>query len=155
MTATLHLLCGLPGSGKTTRAKELEAAGQGVLLNADEWVSQLYPDAAEAAARDDRKGLVEQVQWELVERLLTNGISVILDWGVWGRAERDHYRERARDLGASVETVFVDAPIETLHQRVARRNLNLPPGTFSISVEELDEWAALFEPPTEDELMRH
>jgi predicted kinase len=155
MTPTLRLLCGLPGSGKTTRAKELEAAGQGVLLNADEWVCQLYPDDAEAAARDDRKGLVEQVQWELVERLLTSGISVILDWGVWMRAERDHYRKRARDLGASVQTVFVDAPIEILHKRVAQRNLDLPPGTFSISVEELDEWAALFEPPTHDELTRH
>jgi len=155
MTPTLHLLCGLPGSGKTTRAKELEASGQGVLLNADEWVCQLYPDDAEAAARDDRKGLVEQVQWELVERLLTSGISVILDWGVWVRAERDHYRKRARDLGASVKIVFANAPIETLHKRVAQRNLNLPPGTFSISVAELDDWVALFEPPTHDELTGH
>ena len=63
------MLCGLPGSGKTTRAKELEAAGEGVLLNADSWVRRLYPDDAEAAARDERKALVEQVQWELVERL--------------------------------------------------------------------------------------
>lgn len=155
MKPTLHMLCGLPGSGKTTRANELHAAGEGILLNADEWVCQLYPDDAEAAARDERKGLVEQVQWELVEGLLTSGISVILDWGVWMRAERDHYRRRARDLGASVQTVFVDAPIETLHKRVAQRNLNLPPRTFSISVEELDEWAALFEPPTHDELTGH
>lgn len=152
MAPTLHLLCGLPGSGKTTRAKELEAGGHGVRLNADEWVWQLYPDDAEAAARDERKDLVEQVQWELVERLLTGGISVILDWGVWMRAEREHYRTRARDLGANVQTVFVDAPLETLHERVARRNLDLPPGTFRISAEELDEWAGLFEPPTPDEL---
>lgn len=125
------------------------------MLNADEWVCRLYGDEAEAAARDDRKRLVEQVQWEVVERLLTNGVSVILDWGVWTRAERDHYRDRARDLGASVQTVFVDAPIETLHQRIARRNLDLPPGTFNISAEELDAWAALFERPTPDELTRH
>jgi len=95
------------------------------------------------------------VQWELVERLLTSGISVILDWGVWVRAERDHYRKRARDLGASVKIVFANAPIETLHKRVAQRNLNLPPGTFSISVAELDDWVALFEPPTHDELTGH
>lgn len=151
MAPTLYMLCGLPGSGKTTRAKELEAAGQGVLLNADSWVCQLYPDDAEAAARDERKFLVHEVQWELVERLLAGGISVILDWGVWARAERDHCRQRAKGLGADVQTIFLDAPIETLHERVARRNLDLPPGTFSISAEELDEWAALFEPPTREE----
>jgi len=77
------MLCGLPESDKTTRAKQLEAAGRGVMLNADSWVCQLYPDDAEAVARDERKGLVEQVQWELVERLLTGGVSVILD-GVSG-----------------------------------------------------------------------
>lgn len=152
MKSTLHLLCGLPGSGKTARANKLQAAGEGVLLNADAWVCQLYPDEPEAAARDHRKGLVEQVQWELAERLLLGGTSVILDWGVWTRAERDQYRNRAHGVGATVQIVFVHAPIETLHERVARRNLNLPPGTFRISAAELDQWAALFEPPAPDEL---
>ena len=146
------MLCGLPGSGKTVRAKELEAAGEGVLLNADSWVYQLYPGDPEAAARDERKFLVHQVQWELVEQLLTGGVSVILDWGVWSREERNHYRQRARELGAKVRTVYLDEPIETLQERLARRNLDLPSGTFRISAEELDEWAAVFEPPTPDEL---
>ena len=152
MAPTLYLLCGLPGSGKTTWAKELEAAGKGILLNADGWVCRLYPDDAEAAARDDRKQLVEQVQWELAERLLLGGISVILDWGLWMRSERDDYRQRAVDLGANVQTVFVDAPLATLHVRIAERNRNLPAGTFRISAEELDEWAAIFEPPSHEEL---
>lgn len=149
---TLYMLCGLPGSGKTERAKELEAAGKGVLLNADSWVSRLYPDDAEAAARDERKFLVHQLQWEVVEWLLTRGIGVVLDWGVWSREERDRYRHRARQLGADVETIFLDAPLATLHQRVADRNRDLPPGTFHISAEELDEWAAIFEPPGPGEL---
>jgi len=152
MAPVLYMLCGLPGSGKTTRARELEADGAGVLLNADSWVWQLYPDDAEAAARDERKARVEQVQWELVERLLSGGISVILDWGVWMRAERSYYRQRGFELGAIVHTVFLDAPMETLHERIAQRNLNLPPATFHVSPEELDEWAAIFEPPTDDEL---
>lgn len=152
MTGTLYLLCGLPGAGKTTTAGELETAGAGVVLNADDWVCHLYPDDAEAAARDDRKSRVERVQWELAERLLIGGISVILDWGVWARDERDHYRQRARDLGANVQTVFVDAPLETLHERIAQRNRDLPPGTFHVSAEELDEWAANFEPPAPEEL---
>ena len=155
MRPTLYMLCGLPGSGKTTRAKELEAAGEGVLLNADSWVCQLYPDDAEAAARDERKARVHQVQWEVAERLLTGGISVIWDHGVSMRAERDHYRHRARELEANVETIFLDVPIETLHKRLADRNANLPLGAFRISVQELNEMAARFEPPTPDESTEH
>lgn len=152
MAPKLYLLCGLPGSGKTTRAKQLEAAGEGVLLNADDWVCRLYTDDAQAAARDERKGLVERLQWQLAERLLSSGVSVILDWGVWTRAERDHCRQRARAVGAEVRTIFLDAPLEVLHERLARRNLDLPAGTFHITAEELDAWAARFEAPTDDEL---
>ena len=123
-----------------------------MLLNADSWVWQLYPGNAEAAARDERKGLVEQVQWELAERLLASGTSVILDWGVWKRAERAHYRQRARELGANVKTIVLDLPLATLHDRVAQRNLDLPPGTFHVSPEEIDEWTEWFERPTADEL---
>ena len=151
----LYMLCGLPGSGKSVRAKELEAAGAGVLLNADSWVCLLYPDDAEAAARDERKFLVHEVQWELVERLLASGVSVILDWGVWSREERDQIRTRGRELGANVHTIFLDEPIEILQERIAERNLDPPPGTFRISAEELDEWAGIFEPPTQDELAPH
>ena len=149
---TVYVMCGLPGSGKTVRAKELEAAGKGILLNADAWVWQLYPDDAEAAARDERKFLVHQVQWDLVEQLLVAGVSVILDWGVWSREERDDIRRRASRLGADVRTEYLEVPIEILHERLAIRNLDLPPGTFRIAPEELDEWAGVFEPPTADEL---
>lgn len=151
MPPTLYMLCGLPGAGKTTRAKELEASGSGILLNADSWVCELYPDDAEAAARDERKARVHDVQWELAERLLTAGTSVILDHGVSKRSERDYYRRRAEGLGAEVQTIFLDVPLEILHKRIARRNLDLPPGSFRISPEELDEWAPLFEAPTHEE----
>ena len=143
----LYMLCGLPDAGKTTRARELDAAGKGIVMNADQWIWQLYPDDAEAAARDERKARVEQVQWELVEQLLAAGISVILDWGLWTQAERDHYHQRANALGAEVQTIFLEVALEILHERLALRNQTLPPGTFHVSPEELDEWAALFEPP--------
>ena len=149
---TLYLLCGLPGSGKTTRAKELEAAGCGVRLNADDWVYALYPEDPESAARDGRKSRVEQVQWSVADRLLRAGVSVILDWGVWAREERDDLRRRAHRAGATTQLIFLDAPLDELHRRVAARNHALPPGTFSISPEELDEWATWFEPPDATEL---
>ncbi len=150
--ATLYLTCGLPGSGKTTRAIKLQHAKHLVRLNADDWICDLYPDDAEAAARDGRRDVVEKVQWQLVEQLLRVGTSVVLDWGLWTREERQRYRQRAHALGARVQLEFVDAPLEELQYRVAERNKSLPPGTFHISANEMEEFAALFERPAADEL---
>lgn len=152
MAPTLHLLCGLPAAGKTTLARQMEAAGAGVWLNCDRWVWTLFPDDAEAAARDQRKQGVERVQWEVAETLLSNGVSVILDWGLWAREERDGYAQRARSLGADVRLEFLDVPLEVLHERIEERNRHLPPGMFHISPEELDEWITWFEPPAAEEL---
>ncbi len=149
---TLYLTCGLPGSGKTTRALQLEAASGVIRLNADDWIYDLYPDDAEAAARDQRRAHVEKVQWQLVERLLLVGISVVLDWGLWTREERSLYRQRGEALGARVKVEYVDAPLDDLQRRVVDRNENLPPGTFHISADEMTRFAALFERPTADEL---
>ena len=152
MAPTLYLLCGLPASGKTTRARELEAAANAVRLTADEWITRFYPDDAEAAARDERRDRVEQLQWQLVERLLEIGTDVVLDWGLWTRAERAYYRQRAEALGAEVKIEFVDAPLGVLQSRIAARNRDRPPGTFHISAEEMEEFAALFERPTAEEM---
>ena len=152
MAPQLYLLCGLPTSGKTTRARELEAAADVVRLTADEWIARLYPDDAEAAARDERRDRVEALQWQIVERLLRIGADVVLDWGLWTRDERAHYRQRAEALGARVKIELVEAPLSVLQERLAERNRDLPPGTFHISAAEMEEFASLFERPTPEEM---
>jgi hypothetical protein len=48
LVAALFLMVGLPGAGKTTRARELAPARRALLLNLDEWMIPLFgePDAA-------------------------------------------------------------------------------------------------------------
>ena len=147
--ATVYMLCGLPGSGKTTRARQIEQEHQAIRLAEDDWIARLYDEAA--IHDNDKRDLIKAVQWDLAERLLARGIDVVFDWGVWSRNERDDYRARCAALGASSVLVYLDVPLAELHRRIARRNQNLPPYTFHITPAELDEWWALFEPPTPDE----
>src|SRR3954454_19774330 len=147
--ATVYMLCGLPGSGKTTRARQIEQEHQAIRLAEDDWIARLYDESA--ILDNVRRDLVKSVQLSLAERLLALGIDVIFDWGVWSRSDRADYRARIAALGASFVLVYLDVPLAELHRRIARRNQNLPPHTFHITPAELDEWWALSEPPPPDE----
>jgi predicted kinase/GNAT superfamily N-acetyltransferase/uncharacterized glyoxalase superfamily protein PhnB len=152
---TLFLLCGLPGAGKTTVAKRLEHERCALRLDGDEWLRALFGrlDGSGTPTTPDRKrDAVEALQWQIAERALALGVDVVLDWGVWTRAERDRYRARARELGARVELVFLDAPLEELWRRIEARNAAQAPGEYEIDRASLELWSTWFERPTADEL---
>lgn len=151
--ATLTLICGLPGAGKTTLAQRLEQERPALRLSPDEWIAQIIKDASNKEELDRLRSPVETVQWEVAQRVLALGTDVILEWGFWSREEREYYRAQAEALGARVETIFLEVGREELWDRLGKRNAALPPGTFAITEEELDRWWSWFEPPTPDELM--
>ena len=62
----LHLICGLPGSGKTTLSKQLEHACNAVRFSPDEWLHRLGIDFYDETGR----AKVEGLQWELAQQLL-------------------------------------------------------------------------------------
>ena len=142
--ARLIVICGLPGSGKTTLAKALEARLGAIRFCPDEWMEALGLDIYD----EKRRGRIEGLQWKLTQRLLAQGLVVIIEWGTWGRAERDVLRDGARALGAAVEMHYVHAAGEVLMERIRRRGMEDPP----ISEEDLAHWMKTFEEPTEDEM---
>ena len=150
--ATLFLMCGLPGSGKTTLARRLERERHALRLTPDEWIVKLFGTGLTLPTLDWCRDPVEAVQWGVAERALSLGINVILDFGFWSRSERDGFRSRAAALGAGVEVHFLDVPRPVLSARLAARNADLPPYTFRVTDAQLDTWWSLFEPPTPDEL---
>ena len=151
---TLHLIVGLPGSGKTTLARRLERELQALRLCPDEWIAALYGNAPPAPILDAARDPVEQLQWAVAARALQLGVSVILEFGFWSRSERESFRAWAAELGAATEVHALVLPEEELWSRLARRNAALPPGTFAITREQLAAWSKVFEPPAPDELAR-
>ena len=152
MIATLHLIVGLPCSGKTTLARELEKKYSALRLTPDEWHIPLFGDDMNDKDHDARHELVESLLWDLAAKVLVLGVDVILDFGFWGRSERDDFRSRAAKLGVDFKIHFLDVPEEMLLERLAARNAQLPQGTFRIPEAKLKEWILLFEPPSQEEL---
>lgn len=150
--ATLYLICGLPGSGKTTLARQLEISRQALRLSPDEWIAQILADPNDIAERDRLRSPVESVQWDLAKRALALNVNVILEWGFWSKEERTYYRTEVEALGAQVELHYLNVDLSELWARLSRRNSNLPPGTFLVTKEDLELWAKTFEPPTDAEL---
>jgi hypothetical protein len=152
--ATLHLLVGLPCSGKTTLALALESELPAIRLTTDEWHLRLFGQDAEDPAHDERHRALESVLWQVAKRALELGNNVILDFGFWAREEREDYRTRAKRLGASSEVHFLDvAPDELLH-RLKKRNKIPSESAFIIPEEMMKLWISSFEQPTPEELRR-
>ncbi len=150
--ATLYLICGLPGSGKTTLAKKIETSQTALRLCPDEWIESLLADVTNTEELDRLRTPVESIQWEVAKRALLLGVNVILENGFWSRAERARYRSQAEGLGAQVELIYLEVDRNELWSRLAKRNENLPPGTFVVQEEQLDLWLSWFEPPTAEEM---
>lgn len=152
--ATLHLIVGLPCSGKTTLAQKLEHDLPALRLNLDEWHIRLFGQDAEEPEHDARHSLIEALLWNIARRALELGTNVILDYGFWAREEREDYRLRAKQLGASSEVHYLDVPEDELLRRLAQRNAQLGPMDFYIPEEMMKPWIAFFQKPTRDELER-
>ncbi len=150
--ATLHLMVGLPCSGKSTLARMLEHEHSALRLTPDEWQVRLFGQDAGEPEHNGRHTLIETLQWEVASRALALGMNVILDYGFWAREEREDFRSRAKRLGASSELHFLDVPENELLRRLAQRNAQHSSLTFQISEEMMRPWIAFFQKPTPDEL---
>ena len=146
--ARLILTCGLPGAGKTALARQLGADRSAVRLSKDEWLTAIRSSPWDTPTREK----VEHELWRLAQEILRLGLSVVLDFGLWARIERDELRSAARGLGVPVELHFLDVPTDELWRRIEARNSQPPWDSYPICRADLDGWLTIFQAPDAGEL---
>lgn len=140
----LIIVCGLPGSGKTTLAKMIETNLRAIRFCPDDWLDALSINLYD----EDMRAKIEALQWKVAQDLLVLGLTVIIEWGTWGKSERDTLRLRARAIGAAVELHYLSAPMEVLFDRLQQRGRENPP----IERDALSRWFEIFQVPKPEEM---
>lgn len=143
---TLHVICGMPGAGKSVLARRLAEEGDALHLDPDAWIVALGLDPHDPGVRK----VVEGLQWTQAERLLSLGTSVVIESGSWARPSRRRRLDAARRLGVRAEIHVLDVPLEVRWERIALRNRE--PGAVHITREQLEAFERWWQPPTPEEL---
>jgi predicted kinase len=94
---------------------------------------------------------LEKRMWTFAQELLRLGHSVVLEYGLWVRSERDEKVEGARAFGVEVELYFLDPPVEELRRRLERRGMEADAEVLP----RLDEYSRTLQRPKQDELKQY
>jgi predicted kinase len=133
---------------KTTLASRLAAGRSAVRLTKDEWLWALGSTPWDEPIRKK----VELELWRLAQEILSLGVSVVLDFGLWARIERDEMRSAGRDLGVGVELHYLNVPADELWRRIEARNSEPPWAGHQIRRADFDRWLRVFQAPDAAEL---
>lgn len=150
---TLVLVCGLPGSGKTTFAKKLEADRNAIRMCPDDWIEAVVRNPNDALEKDRLRTVIENLQWDLTRQYLCKGLTVILENGFWAEEERSQYAMGALELGARIELYAMDSSdIDELWRRIELRNLSLRSSTWVMKREDHEPKWIGYEAPSPEEI---
>jgi predicted kinase len=146
---TLFLMVGLPGAGKTTVAAGLAKSHPALRLTPDEWHLPLFGTSLTA---DGKRDVLEAQLLTVAFRAIRLGVSVILDFGLWGRDERSALRWLASEVGAQCNVVYVPVELEAQLARIAHRENSTPHEYFPMPEQDVVQWRSQFEAPDTAEL---
>lgn len=146
--ATIHLMQGFMGFGKTTLAKELAKKYHAKHFAIDKVMLERYgrnPKEFEKAYQE-----TDAYIWQETEKLIQAGQDVILDYGFWEKETRKKIQEKASKLTPHVLWHQLICDIDVAKSRVLKRTQENPNELF-IDENCFNDRFSRFQPITEDE----
>lgn len=116
----LLMLKGLPASGKSTYAKELESKGW-ARVNKDDIRREFFPDYT----FKDEKEVVYMEDAEIIAEL-REGNNVVVDDTNFAPKHQQRLEKIAKEEEADFEVLFIDTPLEECIKRNRKRASNVP-----------------------------
>lgn len=144
--ATIHLMHGFIGFGKTTVAADLAKEIPAVCLTHDDFMVKLYGRNQPYADFSANYKRVDDLIWEIAEKIIKTGSDVIMDYGFWSHADRKKSYEKAKKITDNVLFHKVNCEISVAKERVLRRTANNPDALyisedeFNGLVQRYEEW---------------
>lgn len=123
MRPTLYLFVGYPGAGKTTIAKIIADATDGVHLWADFERHVMF--GTPSHTHDESRELYGHLN-QVADELLAQGKCVIYDTNFNFRKDRDYMRGIAAKHGADVRVVWITTPRAIAEQRATQESDGQP-----------------------------
>lgn len=152
--AKVILVCGKICCGKSTYSKQLCTENKAVLLSVDEIMLALFG----LYAGDKHDEYVDRTKKYLLDKsveIMETGISVILDWGFWRKAERLYVKEFYSTKNIEHEFHYIDISDEVWKTRLEKRNRAVSAGEANAYIVD-DNLAAkfdtMFEMPDREEM---
>ena len=136
----LFMMVGVPGSGKSTYAKNHLQNEDTIIVNSDQIRKELYGD--ESVQKNPKR--VFAILYQRVRKLLKSGKNVVIDATNTSKKYRAIALDNFRDIDCEKIAILVETPIEMCYKFDASRERQ-------VSKRVIDRFARELEKPTLDE----
>lgn len=127
----LILVCGLPGTGKTSVAEKIADKTESFVFNTDVLRKELFE---KPKYTKEEKSLVYSLLFEMAEKFLRSAKNVVLDGTFYKKELRENVKEIAKKVKSDFHMVEVRCDEKILKERMEKRKKQKTPSDADFEI---------------------